>query len=245
MERTTVVVSDAHLGVRGQEGYKDFQRFVEKVPEIGGHLLINGDLFEFWFEYRSVMPRHAFRTVAALARLVQDGVQLTVLGGNHDRWGLDFWPNEVGAEFYRGSAVLDLTGWTAYVAHGDGLVERGLWPRLLHSVTRLRLAEAAFRAIHPDLGFRIAKLFSNRLADKGPTGQALDRVAATQFQLARQILNNRGNIELVIFGHTHAARNERLGERKRFLNPGAWCAGQRYATISSNGIKLLSFHNLG
>ncbi len=82
-----MIVSDVHLGHAPPEVADAFRRFLERVPDLGEHLIVNGDLFEFWFEYREVIPKRAFPTLEALGRVRRAGVQLTVTGGNHDRWG--------------------------------------------------------------------------------------------------------------------------------------------------------------
>ena len=82
---TAIVVSDAHLSADSGDAGSAFHRFLEAVPDLGDHLVINGDLFEFWFTYRAVIPRAVFPTLAALAHVRKAGVRLTVTGGNHDR----------------------------------------------------------------------------------------------------------------------------------------------------------------
>jgi UDP-2,3-diacylglucosamine hydrolase len=86
-----VIVSDAHLGPRTPEVTATFLRFLAAVPSLGTTLVVNGDLFEFWFEYGSVIPRRAFPVLSGLRRLRDAGVELAVTGGNHDRWGGAFW----------------------------------------------------------------------------------------------------------------------------------------------------------
>ncbi|MBI3981339.1 MAG: metallophosphoesterase [Gemmatimonadetes bacterium] len=100
MSETVVLLGDAHLGHARRESAARLHAFLDAVPRAGDHLVITGDLFDFWFEYRSVIPRSAFPTLAALSGARARGVRLTLVGGNHDRWGGDFWRQEVGAEFH-------------------------------------------------------------------------------------------------------------------------------------------------
>ena len=95
---TVFVLSDAHLGGVPDAVASALHRFLDTVPNAGDHVLINGDLFEFWFEYDSVIPRRAFPTLARLAAARHRGVRLTLTGGNHDRWGRGFWQRELGAD---------------------------------------------------------------------------------------------------------------------------------------------------
>ena len=119
-----VVVSDAHLGHASGDVANAFRRFLDSVPDRTRHLVINGDLFDFWFEYRTVIPREAFPVLSDLYRVRRAGVRLTVTGGNHDRWGGDFWHRELEAEFHPDEVELELAGWRTLVAHGDGRSEQ-------------------------------------------------------------------------------------------------------------------------
>ncbi len=236
-QSTTVVVSDAHLGQRGNRTGEAFHSFLRIVPELGDHLLINGDLFEFWFEYRHVIPRSAFATLAILSEVRDKGVRLTVTGGNHDRWGLDFWSNELGAEFHRGHARVELSGWQTWVAHGDGVSELDASARILHRITSNRLTATTFRLIHPDLAFGLVKRMSNRLAARD-RGDLPARAAAAQAEFARSILDRDPDLDLVILGHTHYPALESIDARRWYFNPGAWMEGYRYGIVTPEGPEL-------
>ena len=104
-----LVVADAHLGQVPPAVATAFHRFLDAVPDLGDALVINGDLFDFWFEYGSVIPRRHFGTVAKLHALRSRGIPITFVGGNHDRWGGDFLIHDLGIAFYPGEAEVDLT----------------------------------------------------------------------------------------------------------------------------------------
>ena len=97
-----VVVADAHLGQVPPTVAAAFHDFLDCVPQLGDHLLINGDLFDFWFEYQAVIPRKHFPTVAKLQALRAKGIPITFVGGNHDRWGGNFLTEDLGITFYAG-----------------------------------------------------------------------------------------------------------------------------------------------
>jgi UDP-2,3-diacylglucosamine hydrolase len=234
------VLADAHLGQVPQVATV-LHQFLAVVPVAGDHVVINGDLFEFWFEYGSVIPRAPFATLAQLASLRARGVRLTITGGNHDRWGRGFWEREVGASFHRGAAELTLAGWRAYVAHGDGLAEGRLTARLLHAVTRHPLTAAAFRWIHPDVGYGLVERLSGVLGEQSRTAAVVEQAAAAQRAWATALLARRADLDLVILGHTHRAALVAAGERRWYLNPGAWMDGFRYAVIGANGPELRSY----
>jgi len=104
---TLVVVSDAHLGVAPPAVEERLLVFLESVPELGDCLLVNGDLFDFWFSYSRVIPRRGFHVVAALARL-RRRLPVLMVGGNHDRWGGDFWERDLGVRFHPRRLTFDI-----------------------------------------------------------------------------------------------------------------------------------------
>jgi UDP-2,3-diacylglucosamine hydrolase len=238
---SVVIVSDAHLGQASEEVAAAFHRFLGHVPQLANHLVINGDLFDFWFEYRRVIPRLAFPTLAALTAMRKAGVELTVVGGNHDRWGGDFWTREMSARFYGEPTELDLGGFRTFLAHGDGLSESRTASRVMHHVTRMPLTVQLFRWIHPDLGFWLADRMSGSLAEKTRDGPALDRAAAAQKTFAADLLGRRPELDLVVLSHTHRSALVRAGDRRWYLNPGAWMDGRCYAVLGGSGPELRKF----
>lgn len=235
------MVSDAHLGFAADEVTGQFHRFLRAVPDLGSHLVINGDLFEFWFEYRTVIPRHAFTTLARLRELREAGIRLTVTGGNHDRWGGPFWRDELGAEYHARSAELALAGHPTLVSHGDGIADPLPASRVLQALVHHRLTASAFRWIHPDLGLRLVRLLSGTLPGKRNAAELYDRSAKAQAVYARQLLAQRTDLRLLVMGHTHRAVVEDVGGGRWYLNPGAWMDGLRYATVGGDGPTLRQF----
>ena len=242
MPSPVLVVADAHLGQVPPAVESAFHRFLEAVPDLGEALLINGDLFDFWFEYGAVIPRRHFATVAKLHALRAKGVAITLVGGNHDRWGGDFLTEDLGIGFHGGEAEILVAGRRAFVAHGDGLTEQHWSAKLMHRVTRHPATVRVFRALHPDLGFWIAHRLSGTLADSTRDPAVLDRAARAQAQYAADLLRRRPDLGLVILAHTHRPALERLDGGRAYLNPGAFLDGGRYAVVTADNVELKAFH---
>jgi UDP-2,3-diacylglucosamine hydrolase len=236
-----IVVADAHLGQVPAATEAAFHAFLDQVPQPGDHLLINGDLFDFWFEYRAVIPRKHFASVAKLQAVRARGIPITFVGGNHDRWGGDFLRRDLGIAFYGGEAELDLVGRRAFVAHGDGLTEQHWTGTLMHRVTRHPFTIWAFRLLHPTIGFWIADKLSGTLADNTRDRAVLDRAAAAQRTWAADLLTRRSDLALVILAHTHRPVVERLPDGRTYLNPGAFLDGGRYAVVTAGAVELKQF----
>ena len=241
MPSRVLVVADAHLGQVPPAVESAFHRFLEAVPDLGEALLINGDLFDFWFEYGAVIPRRHFATVAKLHALRAKGVAITLVGGNHDRWGGDFLTKDLGIGFHGGEAEILVAGRRAFVAHGDGLSEQHWSAKLMHRVTRHPATVRVFRALHPDLGFWIAHRLSGTLADSTRDPAVLDRAARAQAQYAADLLRRRPDLGLVILAHTHRPALERLDGGRAYLNPGAFLDGGRYAVVTQDAVELKTF----
>src|SRR5436190_1873279 len=112
-----IVVADAHLGQVPAAVGRAFHAFLEEIPQPGDHLVLTGDLFDFWFEYRSVIPRKHFATVTRLQEVRARGIPITFVGGNHDRWGGTFFTEDLGIQFFAGEVELELAGRTVFIAH--------------------------------------------------------------------------------------------------------------------------------
>jgi UDP-2,3-diacylglucosamine hydrolase len=241
LPHAAVIVSDAHIGYAPPDTVAAFHRFLRSVPELANHLVINGDLFEFWFEYRSVIPKAAFGTLECLSAVRRAGVKLTLTGGNHDRWGGEFWTRELKARFGPHSLETELVGLTALVAHGDGIGDRQLSARVLQAITRHRVATALFRLVHPDLGHAMVRRLSPYLAGKARNEAARMEAAAHQREHARRVLSTRPDLNLVVLGHTHVSALLEVGPRQWYLNPGAWAEGLCYARVVEDGPVLERF----
>lgn len=238
-----VLVGDAHLGRGSPDTERAFLAFLETVPDLGDGLVITGDLFEFWFSYHRVVPRRNLAVVAGLAAL-RRRLPILMAGGNHDRWGGDFWHDDFGIEFAPGEGRFELAGRPAAVIHGDGITESHWSGRLLHQVTSHGATVSLFRAIHPDLGLWLIDRLSGVLGDRPRTEAEIAAASAHQAGWARQRLDSQGDLSLIVMGHTHrAAMAGPAGSH--YVNPGAWFDGYRYAVVDAAGAELRQFTQKG
>ncbi|HJQ67131.1 MAG TPA: UDP-2,3-diacylglucosamine diphosphatase [Gemmatimonadales bacterium] len=235
------VVADAHLGQVPPAVEVALHAFLDRVPQPGDELLINGDLFDFWFEYATVVPRRHVATAMKLGGLVQRGIPVTFFGGNHDRWGGEFLRSDLGIRYYTGQAELELAGRRALVVHGDGLTEQHWGGAVTHWLLRQPGTVALFRTFHPTVGNWIAHKLSGTLADATKDKAVLDRAEAAQAAYAKDLLRRRADLSLVVMAHTHRARVDRLADGRAYVNPGAFLDGGRYAIITPEAVELKTF----
>lgn len=230
-------MSDAHLGFAAPEAERSLLEFFRHLPGRAGSLVVNGDLFEFWFEWRTVIPRRSFRVLAALADLHDAGVPVLMLAGNHDCWGGEVLREDVGVEYHVGPWEGQLSGWRTRIDHGDGLRPReDRRYRALRRVLRNPIAIRAFRWIHPDIGTALASRSSHASRTYGARdqGRGLARIAT-------ETLTSRPELELVIFGHSHVAALMRAPTGGVYANPGAWLDSPTYLRVTESRIELRRF----
>ena len=237
---TLVVVADAHLGAAPAGVSDAFLRFLAVVPSHGDALLINGDLFDFWFCYRHVMPRHGFRVAAALGEL-RKRVPIAIVGGNHDRWGDDFWERDLGALFHPRELRFKVGNRETLAIHGDGLTDTRRTARLLNTILGSDAALAAFRMLHPDLAYRLVLRMQPMIGENDRGSSARARAFAQQEAWARARLEREPGTGLVIMAHTHHAAVAQLSPSQQYLNPGAWFDGFRYAVATETDVELKAF----
>ncbi len=235
-----VVVGDAHLGREPPETERAFLAFLEAVPELGDGLLVAGDLFEFWFAWRRAVPRRGAQVVARLATL-RARLPVLFVGGNHDRWGGEFWDRELGIAFAPHAARFTAGGRSGLVLHGDGIAETHWSARLLHRVTSHRLTIGAFRLVHPDLACWAVDRLSGVLGDATRDPGVLEAAARRQRAWAVEALRREPALDLVVMGHTHVPAAEEVEPGRWYLNPGAWREGYRYAVIEAGAVRLAAF----
>ena len=237
---TVVVVADAHLGAAAPDVSDAFLRFLTEVPSHGDALLINGDLFDFWFCYRHVMPRHGFRVAAALAEL-RKRVPIAIVGGNHDRWGDDFWERDLGALYHPRELRFRIGTRDTLAIHGDGLTDTRRSAQLLNAILGSDAALGAFRMLHPDLAHRLVLRMQPVMGENDRGASTRAKAFAQQEAWARGRLAREPDVGLVIMAHTHHAAMSELAPGQHYLNPGAWFDGFRYAVATETGAELQSF----
>jgi UDP-2,3-diacylglucosamine hydrolase len=228
------VLSDAHLGFAPTDVERAVIGFLRHAADHAASVVINGDLFEFWFEWKSVIPRRGFRVLAALADLTERGIPVLMIAGNHDCWGGDVLRRDAGVDYRYGPWIGDLAGWRTRIEHGDGLRPReDRKYRLIRHVLRNRLAIGAFRWLHPDLATPLATHSSRASRSYG----ARDGGRGLREAAERAAASDR-SLELIIYGHSHVATLTRLTNGVAYANPGSWLDAPTYLRVSPDRIVL-------
>jgi UDP-2,3-diacylglucosamine hydrolase len=240
------LASDVHLGAAPPEVEPAFVSWLEHCGARASRVILNGDLFDFWFEYRSVIPRGHTRVLGALSALVDAGIHVILMGGNHDWWGGDYLTDEIGVEFLQKPTLLDLDGRKTLLAHGDGLGAGDLGYRFLKAVLRGSVTRFGFRWLHPDLGAWIARRVSKTGTDRvRPESEQVARAGFLE-EWAVDRLIQKPELDLVVLGHTHTPVLKEAFPGRYYLNLGDWLDRRTYAVLSTGEPpKLLDWRDRG
>jgi UDP-2,3-diacylglucosamine hydrolase len=231
-----VIVSDAHLGDSAPAVESALLRFLDQAPALGDALLVNGDLFEFWFTWKHAVPRTAFRVTAALTHLARR-MPIVMLGGNHDRWGGDFWRRDAGIQFFPLQTRFHIGRREVLAIHGDGVAMAHRSTGALFHLLKHPVVVAGFGALHPTIGHGLAKLMGQGLGNADTDPMVFEAAAARQRLWAERTLADDPTLGLVVMGHTHLPALVTHGAQQ-YLNPGAWFDGLRYAIATEDGAEL-------
>jgi UDP-2,3-diacylglucosamine hydrolase len=229
--KTDFIVSDAHLGAVPDETEREFVRFLEFAGAHARTLLINGDLFDFWFEWGPVIPAKHFRVLAALSAIVDAGIPVTLMGGNHDAWGGRVLTDQVGVQLHNSVLRTTIGGRAALVAHGDGLGKGDFKYRALKSVLRSKAAIWGFRVLHPEIGMKIAQRVSTT-EQKTHSDRTSKSRADFLEHWAREQLANDKTLSLVFCGHSHRPVLLEVDAGRYYINSGDWVQNRNYVTVA-------------
>lgn len=237
--------SDVHLGLGSIESNRDRERALDAFlgmvrRERAEALYIVGDLFDYWFEYRSVIPRGFIRTIGALAAVADAGVRIEYLVGNHDFGHRDFFEREIGAAVHHGDLERTIAGRRCYIAHGDGKAFNDTGYLILKKVLRSPVSNALFRLIHPDVGIGVASWASRRSRDHTDRKNYGDRPGEADglSTFARQKIAD--GFDLVVMGHSHRPRCDEMGSGT-YVNLGTWLRDRSYLALDESTLELRRF----
>jgi len=233
--------SDIHLGAEESaaenEKQKIFLQFINEIQKDATHICIVGDLFDFWFEYKYVVPKKYFEILYHLKKLTEKGIETHYLAGNHDFYLGHFFDQYLNIKTYQDECILDIAGKKFYLWHGDGLGKKDGGYRLLKKIVRNRVNQRIFKFLHPDFGIPLARKISgssrkytnqlNHLRDES------DYVKFAEKQFEK-------GFDYVMLGHRHNPLEHKNGNKK-YLNLGDWIENFTYAVFNGETLELKYF----
>ena len=238
--------SDLHLGMQSpRESLRREKLFVQWLEEIrndASELWLLGDVFDYWFEYKKVVPRGFTRFLGTLASLSDSGVEIHLIPGNHDIWIFDYLPGEINLKVHRKSVNRHWDGHLFFLGHGDGLHHGDRSYRMLQKIFKNRLMQWLYARIHPNGSMTFAHWWSKKSRMKhGALGSFLGVDKEHQVLFARKELEKHPDIEYFVFGHRHIPFDIRIAENSRVICLGDWIGNFTYGVFDGQEFHLKKY----
>lgn len=238
--------SDNHLGApTSKESLpreKKFVQWLDTVKEDAAAIFLLGDLFDFWFDYKTVVPKGFVRTLGKLAEITDSGIPVYFFVGNHDLWMKDYFETELNIPTYRDPKEFILNNRVFLIGHGDGKGPNDKGYKRMKKVFTFPFFKWLFRWLHPDLGVRLAQHLSvkNKLIsgeeDKAFLGEENEWLAL----YAKRKLETK-HYDYFVFGHRHLPMEIKVGENASYFNLGDWISHYTYGVFDGEKFELKKF----
>ena len=238
--------SDNHLGAPSRElslgREKIFVSWLDEVKKDAAVIFLLGDLFDFWFEYKTVVPKGFTRTLGKLAELSDSGISVYYFVGNHDMWMKGYFEEELNIEVFHRPQEFQINNKSFFIGHGDGLGPGDKGFKRMKKVFTNPFAQWCFRWIHPDWGVRVAQYFSvkNKLISGKEDIHFLGEDKEWLVQYAKRKLEEK-HYDYFVFGHRHLPLDIALGEQATYINLGDWITYYTYAEFNGEALQLSSY----
>ena len=238
---TTYFISDLHLGASYLDTRQSEQKVIDWLNSIKSsakRLFFLGDILDYWYEYRHVVPRGYIRFFGKLAELSDSGIEIHWFTGNHDIWIFDYLPAELGITLHRTNEVLDIDGHSFFLSHGDEVGERKWSFRFIQWLFRNKVVQWCYSWIHPDLTMILAHKWSSSSRKKNnQKGEEHFRGEKHEplVRFAKEYIKNN-NVEYLIFGHRHILLDLMLTRNNRMVILGDWIKHFSYASFDGENL---------
>lgn len=255
MSKKIYFISDLHLGARTMDDPLSYERrvvrFLDSIKEDCEKLFLLGDVIDYWFEFKHVVPKGFTRFLGKLGELTDRGIEVHWFTGNHDIWIFGYIQQETGAIVHTHGEIMELQGKKVYMAHGDGLGDDSKGYKLMSGFFHSRVAQWFFRWIHPDITTGFALGWSKKSRVDGI--KDLEREHAAKFPeylgedkeflviWAKQYIKKHPETDYLLFGHRHIMLDLMLSRQSRMMILGDWVHHFSYAVMEEGQMSLDQF----
>ncbi len=237
--------SDFHLGAPNQEESLKREgkiiRWLEYISNNASAIFLVGDIFDFWFEYKTVVPKSFVRLLAKLSQLVEKKIDIYLFTGNHDMWMYNYFQEELGIHVFHHPISIEVGNKKVFIGHGDGLGSGDTVFKMVKKILRSPFFQWVFRWIHPDIGVRFAKLCSRRSKiARGDFNEYFEGEKEKLWQYSKQV-NATNHHDFYIFGHRHLPLELPVSEKATYFNLGEWVSQCHYLEFDGENASLKVF----
>jgi UDP-2,3-diacylglucosamine hydrolase len=235
-------LSDLHLGMHPIEDSRIREKkvvgWLDSIKDEAVEIYLLGDIFDYWFEYKRVVPRGFTRFLGKIAEISDSGVKVNYFTGNHDVWVFDYLPEEVGVEVFRQPITRVYGGKKFYIAHGDGLGPGQAGYKILKRLFTSRAAQWLYARLHPNFATYFALWWSKKSRyNKGVTTEFLGVDNEYLIVHARKILEQE-HFDYFIFGHRHLPYEYDMDQQSKLFYLGDWIENFSYAVFDGQDLLL-------
>jgi len=238
--------SDQHFGAPTPEKSKvretKFIAWLDKIKADADTLFLLGDLFDFWFEYKTVVPKGFVRVLGKIAELHDGGIKIHFFVGNHDLWMRDYFETELGITVYHKPKIFTFNKKVFYIGHGDGLGPGDKGYKRMKKVFTNPFSKWFYRWLHPDIGIKLGQYLStqNKLISGEEDVVFLGDDKEWLVQYAKTKLQNQ-HYDYFVFGHRHLPMEIAITDKSTYINLGDWVNHFTYAVFDSDKLSLENF----
>ena len=246
MSKKIYFASDFHLGApnreKSLEREKRIVQWMDDIKADAGELYLMGDLFDFWFEYKTAIPKGYTRLLGKIAEFTDSGIPVSVFTGNHDMWMFDYLHKELGVTIYRKPIEREYGGKKFFLGHGDGLGPGDYGYKFIKWFFASPFCQWLFARIHPNTGIGIANYWSrkSRLAQGKETFKGEENEYLVSF--VKEKLKTE-HFDYFIFGHRHLPLKIQIGD-SLYINLGEWVNFSTYAVFDGTNLELKEYDKL-
>ena len=242
--------SDFHFGIpdhaRSLEREKRFVKWLDEVKDDAAHIFLMGDLFDFWFEYKTVVPKGYVRLLGKLAEITDSGTPVSLFRGNHDVWAFNYFEKELNIKLYRDPEMMEFYGKKFYLAHGDGLGPGDHGYKFLKKVFACPFNQWLFRWLHPDMGARMGLYFSGKsrlanMAKEGKKDSGNNIANEMLYKYSLDMTEKHPDVDYFIFGHRHLPTQVKLNDKAEMVILGDWITNFTYAVFDGSTLELKQY----
>lgn len=236
-------LSDFHLGAPDEQSSlareKKIVAFLDKAKQDAFEIFLLGDMFDFWYEYKKVVPKGHVRILGKLAEIADAGIPMHFFVGNHDMWMKDYFQKELNMKVYHEPHRFIYNDKKFYIGHGDGLGPGDHGYKALKKIFRNPVCQFMFGVLHPTLGIAIANYFSRKSRAKTGSSDEIFLGEDKEWLMvySREVLQKE-HFDYFIFGHRHLPLDFKLNDNSRYINLGDWIRNFTYAVFDGNELQL-------
>jgi len=218
---------------------KKIVQFLDEIKHHALEIFVLGDLFDFWFEYKKVVPKGFVRILGKLAELTDMGIPIYFFVGNHDMWMKDYFQKELNIPVFFEPKAFDLLGKQFLIGHGDGLGPGDHGYKFIKKIFRSKFSQFLFGILPPVIGIGLANYFSRKSRAKtGNDDQIFEGEDKEWLVIYCKETLQKHLYNYFIFGHRHLPLDIKLNEESRYINLGDWITYFTYAEFDGNTLDL-------